>query len=34
MHAKRLEVNICITVEAELGTAPKGGITERVSKGR
>lgn len=33
MHAKRLEVNICITVEAEQVAEPKGGITERVSKG-
>jgi len=33
MHAKRLEVNICIAVEEERVAAPKGGITERVSKG-
>jgi len=34
MHAKRLEVNICIAVEADHVTAPKEGIGERISKGR
>lgn len=34
MHAKCLEVNICIAVEAEHVTATKGGIGERISKGR
>jgi hypothetical protein len=33
MHAKRLEVKICIIVEVEHVTAPKGGITERVNNG-
>ena len=33
MHAKRLEVNICIPVEVEHVTAPKGRPTERVAKG-